>query len=291
MKNLLLILLLVLYCKPSFSQKEITCCSNTASASSKSPAARFAMLASDESFRQKHEAPLPFTLKNGVGEMISFDTKGGKKASGYFIKANAESKKYVFVFHEWWGLNDYVKQEAEKLYKDLDEVNVLAIDLYDGKVTTDADEARRIMEDVKDERAEQIIEGALDFAGKNARVATVGWCFGGTWSLQAAIMMGSHVVGCVMYYGMPEDDEEKLKELKTPVLAFFGSKDKHITAEIVQEFEEDMEEADEEVEIELFDADHAFANPSNPHFDKKATEKAYKKTIKFLEKGFEEAEG
>jgi carboxymethylenebutenolidase len=56
--------------------------------------------------------------------------------------------------------------------------------------------------------------------GNKAKVFTIGWCFGGGWSLQTALLGGNQVVGCVMYYGMPEADVNKLKTLHCDVIGF-----------------------------------------------------------------------
>src|SRR5690606_22123721 len=231
----------------SFAQEGITLCggspvSNQVTTPFVDP---FVQLASNETFSLQHDLPLPFTYQNNKGEMISFKTKEGKDGNAYFVKSKTESKKYLFVFHEWWGLNDYIKREADKLSSDLEDVNILAIDLYDGKAADSREKAQDLVKAVEEERAEEIIKGALEFSGRNARVGTIGWCFGGGWSLKAAIIAGSHTVACVMYYGMPVDDVDDLKKLKTPVLGIFAEKDKSITPEVVEEFEENMDEAEE----------------------------------------------
>src|SRR5215468_6630447 len=67
----------------------------------------------------------------------------------------------LVVIHEWWGLNDWVKEQASKL---ADEGYItLAVDLYRGKVATKPDEAQRLMQDVPDERADQDLHMAVAF--------------------------------------------------------------------------------------------------------------------------------
>ena len=110
------------------------------------------------------------------------------------------------VYQEWWGLNDHIKQEAAKLHKDLGDVNVLAVDMYDGKVGTTREEAGKLMQSASKDRLTAIQKGAIGYAGKDARIASIGWCFGGMLSLQSAILEQSKSVGCVMYYGSPEKD-------------------------------------------------------------------------------------
>jgi carboxymethylenebutenolidase len=138
------------------------------------------------------------------------------------------------------------------------------------------------MQGADQNRLQNITKGALAYAGPKAKVASVGWCFGGMLSLQSAILSGKQAVGCVMYYGFPIQDVDKLKMLDTDVLAFFGAKDGFIKQESVTEFEANMKKAGEKLTVKVYDANHAFANPSNPNFDKAATEDAYKRSLTYL---------
>lgn len=239
------------------------------------------MLAADPAFAQLHANPLPFTYQ-GAGEMIKFSTPDGQSANGFLLKAKKPSNKWLLVYQEWWGLNDNIKQQAETFYNDLKDVNVLAVDMYDGKVATQREDAMKYMQAANKERLESIMKGAIGYAGPKAEFASVGWCFGGMLSLQSAMLEGKRAKGCVMYYGRPEQDVDKLKTLDTDVLGIFGSRDKGITPESVKQFEENMQKAGEKVTLKMYDADHAFANPSNPVYDKAAAEDAYKLAINYL---------
>lgn len=242
----------------------------------------FSSFANDESFVNAHPEPAAFTLTNGSGKMITFDTPDGKTANAYEVKAERSTNKYLFIFHEWYGLNDYIKQEADNYQRDLGTVNVLALDLYDGKLAGNNEEARKYVQSVETERATNIIKGAMNYAGMDAQIGTLGWCFGGGWSLQAGIILGYNAKAVVIYYGMPEKNKDKLVSLSAPVLGIFALKDEHITPAIVDTFKENMENLGKEVRIKSYDAVHAFANPSNPKHDKVAAEDARKLTIEFL---------
>ena len=236
---------------------------------------------STAAFGQLHDNPLAFTLQNPIGEMISFDAEGGK-AQGYLIKSKKKSSKWLLVIQEWWGLNDYIKREAETYYKDLGDVNVLALDMYDGKVATNRDSAAKYVQSADPKRLESIVKGGIQYAGSKAKIYTVGWCFGGGWSLQASILAGKQGAGCVMFYGRPENNQDKLKQLNCDVIGFFGNKDKSPSPEVVDQFIADMKAAGKNLEVNRYDAGHGFANPSNPGFDKAATADAYGKAIAFL---------
>jgi carboxymethylenebutenolidase len=186
------------------------------------------------------------------------------------------------VIHEWWGLNDFVKRESEKIYNDLGNVNIIDVDLYDGKVATTKEDAGKFMQAVNDNRAKAIINGAIAYAGATAHIATLGWCFGGGWSLQTSLMAGKKAVACVMYYGMPEQDVNRLKTLNADVLGNFANKDQWINPKVVAKFDADMKKAGKKLYLHQYDADHGFSNPSNPIYDSNATKDAYANTITFL---------
>lgn len=240
-----------------------------------------ALLAANPAFQQLHANPLPFTYK-GAGEMIKFPTSDGQQANGFLLKAKKPSDKWLLVYQEWWGLNDNIKQQSEMFYNDLKDVNVLAVDMYDGKVATERAEAGKLVSSASKERLTAIQKGAITYAGSKAEIASVGWCFGGMLSLQSALLEGKQAKGCVMYYGTPEKDVEKLKTLDTDVLGIFGSRDKGISPEVVKQFEENMQKAGEKVTVKMYDADHGFANPSNPIYDKEAAADAYKLALGYL---------
>ncbi len=240
-----------------------------------------AKMAADPAFAALHVNPLPFTYQ-GDGDMVTFATPDGQKASGFLLKASKPSDKWLLVYQEWWGLNDFIKQEAQKYYGDLKDVNVLAVDMYDGKVATQSEDAMKYMQGATKERLGSIMQGALNYVGPKAEIASIGWCFGGMLSLQSAMLAGKQAKGCVMYYGRPEQDVAKLKTLETDVLGIFASQDKGISPESVKAFEENMNKAGEKIEVKMYDANHAFANPSNPVYNKEVAEDAYKRSLSYL---------
>lgn len=260
----------------AFSQSH-SCCMPLADATTS-----FARFAEDPAFVATHLEPLPYVHNSEIGKMVQFDAPDGLKAQGYLLPAAKPSKKWLFVFQEWWGLNEHIKREAEKYYGDLTNVNVLAIDLYDGKVATTREEAGQYMRAATPERLKSIVQGALAYAGKKARVATVGWCFGGAQSLQAALTAGKQAAACVMFYGMPEKDVTRLKSLRCDVLGIFAGREQWISPQVVAQFQQDMAAAGKKVEIKSYDAEHAFANPSNPRYDAEAAADAYTRAITYL---------
>ncbi len=279
MKKIYLLILLVGAFNMAFSQSKMACCHKP---DAPTATKRFAMLASNSKFVMAHANPKRIHFQSSIGKTINYKTADGLTANAYELKAKKPTNNYLLVIHEWYGLNDFIKREAEKLYNDVGNVNVIALDLYDGKVADNRQDAGKLMQAVKEPRAQNIIKGAIAYAGPKARIATLGWCFGGGWSLQSAILAGKQAVACVMYYGMPEQNVERLKMLNTDVLGNFANKDQFINTKIVAQFKENMAKAGKKLYLHQFDADHGFANPSNPIYDSEATKQAYAYTLEYL---------
>src|SRR5476649_496437 len=276
MKKYLLLSLLIFCGVFAFSQSKVVCCSKP------SATQQFAMLASNREFIVSHKNPLKIHFQSSIGRAINYKTTDGKEADAYELKAKHPTNNYILVIHEFWGLNDFVKKESEKIYNDLGNVNIIDLDLYDGQVATTREDAGKLMQAVKEDRAKAIINGAISYVGPHAHIATLGWCFGGGWSLQATLLAGKQAAGCVMYYGMPEQDINKLKTLHCDVLGNFANKDQWINPKVVAKFEADMKAAGKKLYVHQYDADHGFANPSNPIYKSEATKDAYGYTIAFL---------
>jgi len=238
--------------------------------------------ASTPAFAAMHPSPLVVNPENLLGKMMTFDAADGKQANAYFIAAKKKTNKYLIVIQEWWGLNDNVKIESDKYYTDLGDVNVIAVDMYDGKVAATPDSAMKLMRGADMGRMTAIIQGAIKYAGSKASIYSVGWCFGGMWSLQTAIFAGPQAKGTVIYYGRPETNMDKLKSIQCDIIGFFGNLDQSPSPVMVNDFEKNMKEAGKNLAVNRYEAGHGFANPSNPTYNAAAKEDAYAKAIAFL---------
>jgi carboxymethylenebutenolidase len=192
----------------------------------------------------------------------------------------------ILVIHEWWGLNDWVKDQASKL-SDLGYV-ALAIDLYRGKVATTPDEAHEIMRGVPDDRAARDLHAAFEFLKsqsnvKKDRIASIGWCMGGGYSFNVA-MQEPTLTADIINYGHLATDPGSLKQINASILGIFGGQDRGISEEDVRKFEQVMKQMDKKVEIVIYpNAGHGFENPNNDNGYRAAdAADAWKRTVKFL---------
>jgi carboxymethylenebutenolidase len=193
----------------------------------------------------------------------------------------------LIVIHEWWGLNDNIKAMTRRLAGE--GYNVLAVDLYKGQVADNPDAAKKLASQAMADRdgGMAILRAADDFLKKQGatKVGVIGWCFGGGWSLAAAIDMPQGIDAAVMYYGQPEKDHERLAKLHAPLIGFFGADDKSIPPAAVHEMESALKQQGKSVEVHIYDgAGHAFANPSGTAYRPAAADDAWQRTVAFLNK-------
>jgi carboxymethylenebutenolidase len=191
----------------------------------------------------------------------------------------------IVLIHEWWGLNGNIEHWADRLASA--GWAALAVDLYSGTVATTPDQAMATMKTVDKAKAAQTISAALDYLKTDPRIAApkravIGWCYGGGWALETAVAH-PELDGMIMYYGMLDQDPAKLAGIKARVVAIFGDRDKSIPPADVDQFEAALKEADVKADVYRYDADHAFANPSNPHYDEASAGNAWKHVLAFLE--------
>jgi carboxymethylenebutenolidase len=217
-------------------------------------------------------------------------------ASGYLVypvlnpNNNTQKLPAVVMIHEWWGLNDNIKDMANMLAKE--GYVVLAVDLY-GEVATDPGRAMELSSSVRNNPEEAVanMQGAVNYLGSlenvnSSRIASLGWCFGGGQSLQLALNSEEHpLAATVIYYGNLVNDTESLSKIKWPVLGIFGDQDQSIPVDSVMQFEQALNEIGITNEIYIYPGvGHAFANPSGDNYAPKETADAWKKTLVFLEK-------
>ena len=220
---------------------------------------------------------------------MPYTESGDDLVYGYFAAPAdvAEPLPALIVIHEWWGLNDNIRAMADRLAGE--GYMVLAVDLYGGKTADTPGAARELMLEVVEdpETAKANIRAAYEFlelAGA-PRIGSLGWCFGGGWSLIAAQMFPDDLDASVIYYGQVTGDEEKLRPINAPILGLFAADDTGIKLESVEAFRDALVRLRKEHEVFLYpDVGNAIANPTGNNYSADAATVAWAKTLDFLER-------
>jgi carboxymethylenebutenolidase len=203
---------------------------------------------------------------------------------GYYAHPEAAGNyPGVVMIHEWWGLNDQIKDMARQLAGE--GYSVLAVDLY-GKVATTPADAQAAATALDQVEATKNMRDAAAFlrAHGATKLASLGWCFGGGQSLQLALS-GEKLDATVIYYGQPVTDQPKLKTITWPVLAIYGMADQAIKIDASRAFQTALDQAGVDNEFHFYPGvGHAFANPSAATYAPAETKDAWANTLAFLKK-------
>jgi carboxymethylenebutenolidase len=211
-------------------------------------------------------------------------TASGRAVSGALALPAVTPAPAMILIHEFWGLNDQIKSVAVEL------ANLgylaLAVDLYDGKVGATREEAIALMQAVGHDAGVETMRAWADWLRTHdkgtGKLGSVGWCFGGFWSLETGIEAGTDVT--VVYYGRVDQPVDRLKALKGPVMGHFAGLDQYIDKPMVDGFAANMKAAGKELTVHWYDADHAFANPTSARYDAADAALAWDRTTAFLGK-------
>jgi carboxymethylenebutenolidase len=192
---------------------------------------------------------------------------GDETISGYLVLPDSEGPHpALVVIHEWWGLNDWVKEQAQK-FADQGYV-ALAVDLYRGKTASDPGTAHELMRGLPQDRAIRDMKAAFAYLAARPevnrnKIGSVGWCMGGGFSLQLAIHEPK-LAACAMNYGSMPTDAADIAKIKAPILGNFAAEDQGITPADVHAFEKAMKAAHKSIDAKIYDgAGHGFENPNN----------------------------
>ncbi len=216
-----------------------------------------------------------------MSEILNFDTSNGPTAA-YVAGADGSNRQAVLVIQEWWGLNDHIKDIADRYAGE--GFIAIAPDLYRGRVAKDPQEASQMMNSLAIEDGLDTIKHAMDAASIAFDVShfgITGYCMGGTFALRAACELEGLSAAAPFYGDIPEDDI--LKKLTVPTIFISGTKDAWINPEKVAALEDAAERYELPVHSVKYEADHAFFNDTRPEvYDRTAAEDAWAMVIGFF---------
>ena len=217
------------------------------------------------------------------GKAVKLTLPGGNTSTAYVARPKGAPHGGLLAIHEWWGLNDWVKADADRYASQ--GYLVLAVDLFGGTVATSAEQAEKLMAGLDQAAATEVEVAGIDWLAQalpGKKIATVGWSMGGGQSLNASLASPSKVSATVIYYGLPVTDVNLLKKLQGPILGIWAKRDGWITPEKVAAFDLALKDAGIKHEFRSYDADHAFANPGGGRYNSAAAQDANDASRRFL---------
>jgi carboxymethylenebutenolidase len=207
---------------------------------------------------------------------------------GYLSLPKGEGEHPALILvHEWWGLTQWMKDNADMFAKK--GYVALCVDLYRGKTTNNPEEASKLAQSLNQEQANQDVISAYNYLKTQSqvdakRIGSIGWCFGGAFSLQSAINI-SELKAAVVCYGRLTTDPNSISKINAPILGIFGEDDKVIPPDVVKKFEQSLKKEGKSIIVfEYPKSGHAFMNQGNKAgFNKETTKEAWKEIFAFFD--------
>jgi carboxymethylenebutenolidase len=216
---------------------------------------------------------------------VQFEANGGT-ANGYLAVPTSGSGPATIVLQEWWGLVPHIRDVCDRFARE--GFLALAPDLFRGETTDEPDEAEQKMMAMSMDQAEKDMRGAVDYLSNHDGVegegiGSVGWCLGGGLSVWAAAV-NDKVKAVVSYYYVMPHGKPDFSKIDAPVLGHFGTKDDFNSVDVVNELEQEMNEAGVQTSFHFYDAGHAFFNDTQRlgTYDQEAAQLSWQRTIAFL---------
>ncbi|MEO6834594.1 MAG: dienelactone hydrolase family protein [Candidatus Tumulicola sp.] len=221
-----------------------------------------------------------------MGKTIEFARPDGAIAAGYVAEpSESGDAPGVVIFEEWWGLNQEIKDTADRLAGD--GFRAIVPDLYRGRVAATGDEANHLMEglDFSDAVAQDARGAAAYLKGRGAkRVGVMGFCMGGALTMLAA-MHDPDFASAVVFYGYPPPEGGDPAAIAIPIMGHWARHDTFFTMEGVDAIERAFKAGSVPYEFHRYDAKHAFCNPVGlGNYHPEHAETAWKRTVEFLKR-------
>ncbi|QIS13574.1 dienelactone hydrolase family protein [Nocardia arthritidis] len=218
---------------------------------------------------------------------VTFPTDDGH-GYGYLALPESGHGPGVIVIQEWWGLTDQIAGVVDRLAAA--GFVALAPDLYGGRVTHNAADARKWMAELPLERGVARLSSAVDYllasdAVTGDALGAVGYCMGGGFVVALAAAVGAKIAAAVSYYGVYAGDNPDFTGLRAAVQGHFGEYDTSVSPDAARQLATQLrEQADNTMELHFYPAGHAFANEENRsgNYDPAHADLAWRRSIGFL---------
>lgn len=224
-----------------------------------------------------------------VSESLAYGEVDESLVYGHFVIPvdMIEPLPAVIMIHDWWGLNEEMRALCDALAAE--GYIVLGVDLFGGSTAASAADARQLEIAVVEnpDLATENLRQAFDFLTNIASapsVASVGYGFGGSWSLNAAVDLKDRLAATAMFYGQVSSDRGWLSSVDAPVLGFFAGNDRAVPADTVAAFRESLAALEKEHDVVMFDGvRRGFADPLSANYDAALAQESWGQLVAFLQ--------
>ncbi len=211
------------------------------------------------------------------GQFVSV-TSGGEYPRGYLARPDRGGKyPGVILIMEAGGVNEHIQDTSKRL---ADEgYIVLGPDLYRGKIGTNWETTRPLMEGLDQEQALRDIDACIQYLkGQDVtsdRFGVVGFCMGGRYTWWTAMRHDDLACIAPFYAGRFHPEPEELAKVTAPALMMWGSKDQSTPPQDREHILNTLTEQGKFFKAVTYPAGHAFLTPGSQGYDEQTSQDAW----------------
>lgn len=216
------------------------------------------------------------------GEFVQLQTENKQSFTSYIVGPKNASQG-ILLIHGWWGLNKEIETWANKYA--ISGYRVIAIDLYNNKITTNPQKARKLMNKVKQSEANEKYLAAVKFlSAPDRKIAVIGRSYGASQAFHAALVAAEKISATIVYYPYGElmTNKKILSSIKSPVLGHFARDDFFLTPDKLKQFRSAVKKSDIKMSFNVYDARHGFDKSTGKNYNPYAHALAQDRTQQFL---------
>ncbi len=219
-------------------------------------------------------------------EMVEFPSNG-TTTPGFLARPEGDGPfPGVIVIQEWWGLNDNIKDIAQRFANE--GFAAFAPDLYHGTVVDEPDEAMKLMMQLDINRASHELVKATEYLAeepyiKGRGIGAVGFCMGG--GLAMTLACDTPLIQAVApFYGAAPEPIDRVQSIQGPIAATYAENDPWFGPEVREKLGQALGEHNKTFDIKVYPGtSHGFFNDTRPEvFDKKASDDAWRRVVELF---------
>jgi carboxymethylenebutenolidase len=218
-----------------------------------------------------------------AGRMITLGDFGAEDLAYLAIPATPPTLAVVLV-PDAYGLDDFTKKEADRL-AGLGYL-VAAVDIYNGKHTTDPGDLANLIANLNAATVMKTIDAGVRFFHESPKfkvdhVVAMGWGTGATYVFQAAREIKT-LDGAITFYGPVESNDHTIGKFYAALCAVFPANDPVTTHDAVMTFLQRMKDSGNDCEGWFIAAGRGWSNPKNKTYSPIEDKEAWKVALPFL---------
>jgi carboxymethylenebutenolidase len=190
----------------------------------------------------------------------------------------------VVLIPDAYGLDDFTKSEADRLaamgYL------ALAVDIYNGKQTTDPGDLQILIANLNAATVMKTIDAGIRFFHESPKfevdhVVVMGWGTGAAYAFQAA-RENKTLDGAVTFYGPVVGGDHVIGKFAAALCAIYPLNDALATHDVVLSFQQRMKDAGNDCECWFIAAASGWSDPQSKSYSPIEDKEAWKVAIPFL---------